>query len=113
MTAKELFEKHGSVWWARRSNPDEKSFKPLGFSEDGTKLIGEDSDGYPGWIPASDILNFLHQPPKQKVVRWKWAYKRNEYWVEPDTFHTENEAMRVFAVKTLTRLDYTATTFEE
>jgi hypothetical protein len=112
MTAKELFEKYGSVWLSLDHTTNRKNFRPLGFTEDGSRIIGEDSEGDGSWID-SDVDGFaLYQPPKQKVVRWKWAYKSmNGQWVETSVFCSEREA--IYLEVTAIKLEYTATTFEE
>lgn len=40
-TLKELFDEHGSVWLADKNTPNEKLFRPLGYTECKTYIIGE------------------------------------------------------------------------
>jgi hypothetical protein len=112
MTAKELFEKHGpGVWWSYDKRDQEKDFRPLGLNEKGTHIIGENENGCADQVLTTDDACHLYQPPKQKVVRWKWAYKYNGSWVETSGFYS-NDEIKVVEVTPL-KLEYTRTEFTE
>lgn len=77
-TLKELFEKHGSVWLAHNSDPSKKAFKPMGYSECKTRLIGEGVNCdtfYPSEakIDSTDLL--IYKEPKKKKIYYQYAIK--------------------------------------
>lgn len=118
MTALELFEKHGAgIWWAHNEFPGERHFKPLAINEQGTHIIVE----FPGWGGGGSVsigaqCYQIYQPPKQKVVRWKWAFRSdtNPTWMETNCFLTEEDVARStndgFIYK---KLEFTRTEFSE
>jgi hypothetical protein len=114
MTAKELFEKHGpGVWWAEKIRPELKHFRPLGFNTLGDKIIGETVASFAVWYYSTNPDYVLHQPPKQKVVRWKWAYQSNfGEWKESEYFLTEAQAENIY-MHDYRKLDYTKQEFKE
>ncbi len=85
MTLKELFEKHGSVWLAYNNFPGQKGFRPLGYSENRERIIGEDASGYAVWNEPYAIGTLYTEPPKLKrleLLGWvcidsyyKFSYK--------------------------------------
>lgn len=116
MTLKQLFDLHGSVWFAHKDNPHEKYFKPLAYSDALTKsIIGESSIAICGHMPeSSDHLLVLYQPEKKKVKRWKWAYEDSKgLWIETNKFYSEAEMSSTdrFSNDKYIKLEYTETEF--
>lgn len=83
-TLKELFDEHGSVWLAFSTKPHEKRFKPLGFSEDGNNLIGEDTRGSATSF-GINLVNFCPYVVKEQIY---------EYALVADYLHDDGEVLR-------------------
>lgn len=75
---------------------------------------------YSGWVDWNHDTgpNFLESvdwriKPKEKVVRWKWAYQNgNNRWYESSDFLSDLEAANEFKYE-FKKLEYTRTEFDE
>ena len=68
-------------------------------------LVWEDREN-PYW--ATDREYRIKPEEKQTVVRWKWAYKTDNSWVEMTRFMSESEI-----TSDCIKLEYTRTEFPE
>lgn len=120
MTAKELYDKHGpGVWWAHIELKPNKDFRPLGISENGKRIIGENSNGVSHDMSINCDAFTIYKEPKKSVVRWQWAYRdfglstsSSPKWSVAIRFYSEDEAASYFKVATK-KLEYTRTEFKE
>ena len=65
--------------------------------------------------PAFDLLVEYRIKPeeKQKVTRWLWARKMDEYWMPSAGLLTEAEAKWFYMTRQIKKLEWSATEFEE
>lgn len=95
-TLKELFDEHGSVWLAVENKPNDKYFRPIGYSEDKSTIIGEHRAGFSDFFSIKINMFILYTPPKNTVRKYLWAAQIVHSPLYLDSkFMTEDEA-RIF-----------------
>lgn len=98
-TLKELFDEHGSVWLAFIDTPNKKEIKPLGYSEDKTRIIGEKSSGVSDWWFTNNTGFILYKPEPKLVKKVMWApvtkgIRDDDVLISDFIYKTKDEAFK-------------------